>query len=72
MISTPSGLFLSFNFELRVPKIFPRPQPISKILDFELRLMFFIKNLLNDLIYSLEESQVLLSQFLMTADTKFF
>jgi len=48
VMSIPNGLFLSLNLELNVPKIFPRPQPISKILDLEFSLIFFIKNLLND------------------------
>ena len=64
--------FFNLSFELKAPKIFPRPHPISKILEFELSSIRFVKNLLNDSIYFLEESQFLLSQFLMTADTKFF
>ena len=71
-MSIPSGLFFNFKFELKLPKIFPRPQPISKIFELEFSLMCLIKNLLNDLIYFFEDNQVLLSQFLMTVDTKFF
>ena len=49
-ISIPKGLTFNFNFELKAPIIFPLPQPISKILWFELRLKFFKMNLLIDLI----------------------
>ena len=46
----PSGFSLSFSFELKEPKIFPRPHPISKILDPRFSFICFNKNLLNDLI----------------------
>ena len=46
----PRGLYLSFNLDFKEPKIFPLPQPISKILKFELILVFLIKKLLKELI----------------------
>ena len=36
--------------DFKEPKIFPLPQPISKILKFELILVFLIKKLLKELI----------------------
>ena len=41
-MSIPKGLFSKFNFLLKDPKIFPLPHPISKILKFELMLVFLI------------------------------
>ena len=49
-LGIPKGFCLSFNLEQREPKIFPRPHPISKILNLELILKFLIKKLLNELI----------------------
>ena len=49
-MSIPVGLYFSLNIELNEPKIFPRPHPISNILDFGFSLTLLIKNLLNDLI----------------------
>ena len=40
------------------------PQPISKIFEFVVILVFDFKKFLNDKIYLVEESHVLLSQFL--------
>src|SRR6056300_301023 len=70
-ISIPIGLDFNLNFMNKLPKIFPLPQPISKIFEFELRFECFIKNLLKELIYSLDDSQVLLSQFLIDFITYF-
>ena len=48
-ISIPIGLDFNLNFMDKLPKIFPLPQPISKIFELELRFEYFIKNLLKKL-----------------------
>ena len=49
IISIPVGLLLSFKFDFIVPKILPRPHPMSNISEFEVNFIFFNINLLNDL-----------------------
>ena len=47
-ISIPKGLVLSFNLLNKWPKIFPRPHPMSIILEEGFSFAFLIKNLLKD------------------------
>ena len=49
IISIPVGLLLSFKLDFIVPKILPRPHPISNISEFGFNFIFLNKNLLNDL-----------------------
>jgi len=53
----------SFNLNDKLAKIFPLPQPISKILESLSSFTCFNIKLLKELIYFCDDNQVLLSQF---------
>ena len=57
------GLFINLSLEDNEPIILPRPHPISKIFECLVNFFCFTKKLLKDLIYFVDEIQVLLSQF---------
>ena len=61
--SKPMGLFDNLNILDKLAKIFPLPQPISRILEFLSSFICFIMKVLNASMYFFDESQVLLSQF---------